>query len=203
MEKDGIIEETIWDETGWFKDSKGNWKTELSDEAFELKKMEEGTFRLDEVVHHPDLFRLFPEIKDVPIDFVRVDDKSYASYKPFKGEKGTITVNLNREDEKNVFTSVLHEIQHVVQFLGMTDEAQLDTYLEEAKTLYGDRQSEQEAYEAGARHAMFQFHMEPRAVRNRSIERERALEDKGDMTLLNEFREQRHQMLLKRVKRGE
>ena len=111
-------------ETGWFVGPDNTWRKEISDHE-SSSTYPAGVFRepstpaghtpkeLDQVLDHPELFNLYPELRDVKVTFDNTGDGSYGSWKRDKR-----TINLNTEvlgNADKAHDTLLHEVQHAIQ----------------------------------------------------------------------------------------
>jgi len=92
--------------TGWYRGDDGNWRYEIDDHKMQLTGKTEG--RLDEVVKHDELFRLYPEIRDVKVSIH--DGARIGKYDPWN-----LTVYVRGRNEADKRATMIHEIQHVLQ----------------------------------------------------------------------------------------
>ena len=82
---------------------------------------------LEDLLYHPELFKIYPELKNITVGWSKKDIDNVGSYisreylktlspHPF----GQITLNINRyksfEDNEELFSTLLHEIQHAIQY---------------------------------------------------------------------------------------
>lgn len=74
MLEKGADEAEIWQKTGWFKDKDGAWKFEIGDSNARLNPGFQSGGRLDELLEHEDLFKAYPELKDVRV--VKIGDET-------------------------------------------------------------------------------------------------------------------------------
>jgi len=87
--------------------------TELENKYLDemLSNRIEGTFKLNRIFKHDTLFQIYPQLKDIDVEFTSklVEEKA-----AFNSSKNHILINNKYalEDMKN---SLLHEIQHVIQ----------------------------------------------------------------------------------------
>lgn len=112
--------------TGWEKGVDGKWRYEMPDAKIKdtldvgggniVKRNEEDMFwnggKLEKAIDAPELFKLYPQLKDVRIntDAIMNDMPSNGEYNP---QTKTITIHA---DELKYLNSILnHEIQHVIQ----------------------------------------------------------------------------------------
>ncbi len=116
LKKQGIDNETIRKQTKWFQDKNGDWKFEVEDNSLKLKinvLKKDGIYKLEDIINHSYLFKLYPELKK--IDVVFKDIKGLGSY---NNEYKRIRVSnnfLKVKDYKGLSGTLLHEIQHAIQ----------------------------------------------------------------------------------------
>lgn len=123
--KNNIENEQIRRRTGWFQDSKGDWKFELSDdEAKIIKKLEKNnTYQLKEILDHNDLYEMYPNLKNNKVKFtdfgIRTDENGKKYIKKGRINNITNTISLNNEliskGNEAVLDTLIHEIQHRIQ----------------------------------------------------------------------------------------
>ena len=73
MLEKGADEVEIWQKTGWFKDKDGAWKFEIGDSKARLNPHFKSGGRLGELLEHEELFKAYPELKDVGV--VKIEDE--------------------------------------------------------------------------------------------------------------------------------
>lgn len=113
MYNNSYSNEEIRQQTGWFKNTEGNWEFEISDynTKFKILPKENGKYTLSELFEAKTLYDMYPELKDVSVKFKKI--KSNGN---FNAEKKKITIKntlLNNLD--NAKGTLLHEIQHYIQ----------------------------------------------------------------------------------------
>lgn len=113
MYNNSYSNEEIRQQTGWFKNTEGNWEFEISDynTKFKILPKENGKYTLSELFEAKTLYDMYPELKDVSVEFKKI--KSNGN---FNAEKKKITIKnalLNNLD--NAKGTLLHEIQHYIQ----------------------------------------------------------------------------------------
>lgn len=89
MNADGKDMEEIRKETGWFMGPDKRWRYEISDENASFKELnlnKKKSYTLDQVLNHEELFRAYPQLKDLQVKFG-----------PHKGYKGG---HYNRESKE-------------------------------------------------------------------------------------------------------
>lgn len=145
----------IWKTTGWFRGPDDKWRFEINDSKAMLRPpildyLDNGKYRqgwagegkLGEVLSHPDLYRAYPDLKDVS---VRFDPRasSLGSHGPYPGRE-YISVNPSEAGNQGpvnsgVLRTLLHEAQHGVQWReGFTPGANYDHMQEIATTALGN-----------------------------------------------------------------
>lgn len=73
MLEKGADEVEIWQKTGWFKDKDEAWKFEIGDSNARLNPGFQSGGRLGELLDHEELFKAYPELKDVRV--VKIGDE--------------------------------------------------------------------------------------------------------------------------------
>lgn len=127
----GASDKDIWKQTGtrfWssgarqeISDSRMDFTKEFEDEFnsdfYESLKTQGGVYELDitDVISHPELFKVVPELKDIKIklDFDYFKDKpnEFGWANPSKKEMGFNPYS----DKEKIKDTVLHELQHLIQ----------------------------------------------------------------------------------------
>ena len=113
MLEKGADEVEIWQKTGWFKDKDGAWKFEIGDGNAKLNPGFQSGGRLGELLDHEELFKAYPELKDVrvvKIGDATPQDAAYSVKDVAQKEKRGIynvtyndkTATLVRQDLKNI-----------------------------------------------------------------------------------------------------
>lgn len=116
--------EFVRKKTGWFRDSEGDWKFEISDKDAEivLPVIKNKTYKLGELLKHDDLYSLYSDLKskkvtfkDFPIEIK--NGKKYATLGRTNSINGNIELNNNliSKGKDAILDSLVHEIQHQVQ----------------------------------------------------------------------------------------
>jgi hypothetical protein len=128
MSKKGATPQEIWQTTGTVKGPDGQWRQEISDKASKydpdaLKELKENpqfdylkdTQPLGGVLEHPELYKAYPDVGDIPVHFMPGErmNGAYAAYAP-KTNRMTLKDSL---DPQKARSSTLHETQHAIQEL--------------------------------------------------------------------------------------
>ena len=77
MAKEGKNELEIWRDTGWFRDKDGAWKFEIGDADAKLNPKFQSGGKLGDLLKHDELFKAYPELKDVKV--VKMQDDAPSS----------------------------------------------------------------------------------------------------------------------------
>ncbi|WP_159071114.1 LPD23 domain-containing protein [Campylobacter concisus] len=67
MLEKGADEVEIWQKTGWFKDKDGAWKFEIGNSKARLNPNFKSGGKLGELLEHEELFKAYPELKDISV----------------------------------------------------------------------------------------------------------------------------------------
>lgn len=126
MQAQGRTEREIFEQTGWFLGRDGNWRFYIPDrlELVNYSKLKNGKAKLGEVYPNEQLYKAYPWLKNIEV-IVRADldpkktlggtdPANKKIYLPLKLVKGEVSrEELNTKDPR---TSLLHEIQHHIQY---------------------------------------------------------------------------------------
>jgi hypothetical protein len=133
----------IFATTGWEKGREGKWRYEIPDgklKNFEIDDLQLGVdsknnrvrnAKLGDIFIAPDLFQAYPEARNIKVHFKKLPPKEYGSYKNLSK---TITINqdLYEKDKDKAELTLLHEIQHYIQYVELFETG---SNPESAKTL--------------------------------------------------------------------
>ena len=98
----------VFGETGWFKGADGKLRFEINDQAATVKNMDAQT--LGDFLDHPELFRLYPNMRNNPVSAENMSSGSLGSYNP-----RTMMVKVQRDTPENMKSPLMHEVQHALQ----------------------------------------------------------------------------------------
>lgn len=123
METTGQSPERIWRATNWWRGPDGYWRWEVRDkDATVVREMalieDNEVATLDAVINHPELYKLYPAIKDVPVIFV-TDNTAVWGAKSAMSKSGAQYFVVNKAYATNsdrLKKAILHEIQHAIQY---------------------------------------------------------------------------------------
>ncbi len=100
MAKEGKNELEIWRDTGWFRDKDGAWKFEIGDADAKLNPKFQSGGKLGDLLKHDELFKAYPELKDVKVVKMQSDAPSSAMLAKDAGQKekrGIYNVTYNNK----------------------------------------------------------------------------------------------------------
>uniref|UniRef100_UPI00343C4BBD ADP-ribosyltransferase-containing protein n=1 Tax=uncultured Campylobacter sp. TaxID=218934 RepID=UPI00343C4BBD len=100
MAKEGKNELEIWRDTGWFRDKDGAWKFEIGDGDAKLNPKFQSGGKLGDLLKHDELFKAYPELKDVKVVKMQGDAPSGAMLAKDAGQKekrGIYNVTYNNK----------------------------------------------------------------------------------------------------------
>lgn len=102
---------TVFAETGFFKGAEGRWKYEIPDDKAKLNIDPEWGFlkgeTLGEVLDHPELFKAYPELKNLPV-------KADMDLAPNRGTFLSLDEGIEISAHASKST-LMHEVQHAIQ----------------------------------------------------------------------------------------
>jgi hypothetical protein len=109
MAAGGADNEAIRAATGWFKGPDEKWRFEIPDNAARMTGMSD--FPASLVMEHDDLFRAYPELRDMPVESGRPPGGGRGAY-----DDGRKTITLAPDmDDPQARVTMLHELQHAIQ----------------------------------------------------------------------------------------
>lgn len=107
----------IWRDLNWNRGADQGWRTEISDvgAGFTRWGRPGQSAPMSAVYEHPELYENYPELANMPVDFVHPDDMGGAAAFYHPGMKRiAIDTTLNDPQREG---AMLHEIQHAVQHI--------------------------------------------------------------------------------------
>ena len=129
LEQTGVDNESIRKETGWFLGMDDKWRFEIDDRKTEwnikglvtqLKSKFGIPLTLKNVFKHPELYKAYPELKNVNFELKKLPKGVKASHnsKTNKIELSSVWIdNLEKKGDvqKEVKKTLVHELQHAIQ----------------------------------------------------------------------------------------
>lgn len=124
--KNGVPADQVLKETGWRKEADGHWRFEISDQNFKFKSAEGATYfdiltsmppgvrKLGDMVEHPELFRVYPSLKDVTVMYDNAEAGTGSLHVNWGRPIITVSGNTPRNEALRV---LIHEVQHAVQHI--------------------------------------------------------------------------------------
>jgi len=98
-----------FNKTGWFRGADGKLRFEIDDTASKVIG-DEWSQTLGEFIDHPELFRLYPSLKDARVVIKEAQGGSLGSFNPSTG-----VLTIGKDTPEKMKSVALHEIQHAVQ----------------------------------------------------------------------------------------
>lgn len=119
MLEKGADEVEIWQKTGWFKDKDGAWKFEIGDSNARLNPGFQSGGRLGELLEHEELFKAYPELKDVTVVKIGGATPQDAAYSvkdvAQKEKRGIYNVAFNNK-KSTIIRKDLDVIDEIIKF---------------------------------------------------------------------------------------
>lgn len=118
MESRGFSHDQIYNATGWYRGLDNKWKYEIPDTGMKAKAnlIKPGDYKLDQVIDHPELFKAYPDLKDLKIKVVEsipFGDSGAPRLGMF--DHNTQTLTIAATDVSKMKQTIIHEIQHAIQ----------------------------------------------------------------------------------------
>lgn len=134
LEKEGIPPQNIFQATGWYRGTDGEWKFEISDTASKLNTVREpplqgaeaadyerimgkpstgepastGKVPLESVLEHPALYEAYPQLRNLPYQQM---DLGFLNAEGMSDQYGVALHRFARDPR----STLLHELQHQIQ----------------------------------------------------------------------------------------
>ncbi|WP_336540096.1 LPD23 domain-containing protein, partial [Campylobacter lanienae] len=150
MAKNGADESEIWGKTGWYKDIDKKWKFEINPKGGELdiSALKKATpNKLGDILKDDELFKAYPQVKDLSILPTQTKDGANAIYhEAFGSRQKAIFFDydyLQNATNDEIRSTLYHEIQHAIQSIegfGAGGNTQKLSY-EEYKNLAGESEA--------------------------------------------------------------
>lgn len=139
MDKKGFPHSEIKELTGLERGAEGMWRREFDDSKAQLNlpteprveqppswtqvsnmtgpdKLKQGTYKLEDVLNHDELYDSYPELKRLPVQVKDVGANRQAYAHIEHGNEGADYIALHHQlDPETVKPTVMHEIQHIIQ----------------------------------------------------------------------------------------
>lgn len=109
----GVDNETIRQQTGWYKGMDGKWRYEIDDSQMEISGEIINYMSLGELMQHEKLFAAYPDLADIDVVFQSLDAGVNGSYHP-QFDSINLSYKL-KNDPIGLRDALVHEIQHAIQ----------------------------------------------------------------------------------------
>lgn len=112
MEMQGVDQETIREQTGWFRGADGKWRFEIDDSGMVYHDRSGGVpgQTLADYLTHDELFANYPQLRKTKLEFAELGRGIQGQY-----DAGTDTITLNEALRDAPEGTLIHEIQHAIQ----------------------------------------------------------------------------------------
>ena len=122
LEKSGTDNETIRQETGWYRGMDGQWRFEIDDSKIKLRyeasaengrEMIPNYTTLGNLIDAPELFAAYPDMRNMDVVLQDLNDGAYGAY-----NRQFDSIDLSRKlksSQYDLLDTLTHEIQHAVQ----------------------------------------------------------------------------------------
>ena len=122
LEKSGTDNETIRQETGWYRGMDGQWRFEIDDSKIKLRyeataengrEMIPNYTTLGNLIDAPELFAAYPDMRNMDVVFQDLNDGAYGAY-----NRQFDSIDLSRKlksSQYDLLDTLTHEIKHAVQ----------------------------------------------------------------------------------------
>lgn len=117
LKDEGLSDEEIYKQTGWYIGNEGKWRFEIDDTNFKFKdNLKENTnYWLDNVFDAKELYDAYPQLKGIDVKFIDLPNNISGGYYEIAN-----SMILNKDLLKNITDreakkTILHEIQHAIQ----------------------------------------------------------------------------------------
>ena len=112
----GVESDAIWKNTGWMQGADGQWRFEIPDNTAQIggKDYTGGQLTLGHVMDHPELFKAYPELANMPVHGMPSDLKAQGYRGAYDPSANAMWITGGRAPSETLST-VLHEGQHAVQ----------------------------------------------------------------------------------------
>jgi hypothetical protein len=123
-ERQGFPPDRIWEETGWARGKDGKWRFEIDDSKAHLWSEASNALAKGETLNplrpsgggfsHPELYEAYPELKTTILAPEPRGSNNNGAYWG-RGPEGKPHITLKSQFRPKMQSTLLHEIQHVVQ----------------------------------------------------------------------------------------
>lgn len=116
--EEGVSPDDVWRQTGTWRGPDGMFRQEISDEAARWvgPLAISGTPRVaraDQVLDHPELFRAYPDLKEMQVTSQWTPTRGRAQYAKY--DDGSEQIKVGAALPEGATSSLLHEMQHGIQ----------------------------------------------------------------------------------------
>lgn len=107
------MNDSIHQQTGWFQGMDGKWRFKIDDSEIRITDEIPNYTTLGDLLHHPKLYRAYPDMRHIDVVFQDFGSGTYGSYNP---QFDSISLNYGLKNRPEAIKDALiHEIQHAIQ----------------------------------------------------------------------------------------
>lgn len=141
MQVQGMDNETIRQETGWFRGMDGKWRYEIDDSKMEIAENLSNYMRLGDMMQHEGLYAAYPDLADIDVVFQGLEAGINGSYNP---QFDSINLNYKlKNDPFGLKDALIHELQHAIQNReGFTKGATVENWERKKRQGFDSRRAE-------------------------------------------------------------
>lgn len=141
LARQGVDNETIRQQTGWYKGMDGKWRYEIDDSQMEISGEIINYMSLGELMQHEKLYAAYPDLADISIVFQGLEAGVNGSYHP-QFDSINLSYRL-KNDPVGLKDALVHEIQHAIQHReGFTNGATAASWERKIKAGFDSRRAE-------------------------------------------------------------
>lgn len=141
LQRQGVANETIRQQTGWFRGMDGKWRFEVDDSSTQVSENPYTYTTLGELLKGAEILKAYPNLEDVSVVFQSLKPGINASYNP-QFDEIDVSYKL-KGDPEAVRAAVLHEIQHAVQrWEGFTKGTSVESWERKIRDGFDSRRGE-------------------------------------------------------------
>lgn len=141
LQAEGVANETIRQQTGWFQGMDGKWRFEIDDSQMEISENISNYMRLGDLMKHDALYDAYPDLADIEVVFQSLEPGVYGSYNP---QFDSINLSYKLKNIPLAIKDALaHELQHAIQHReGFTGGATVESWERKIKAGFDSRRAE-------------------------------------------------------------
>ena len=141
LAQQGVDNESIRQQTGWYKGMDGKWRYEIDDSQMKISDDISNYMRLGDLMRHEELYAAYPDLADVRVVFHSLQKDHYGAYNP-QFDSIDLSTKL-KNDPVGLKDALVHEIQHAIQHReGFTTGATVERWEKRIRAGFDSRRAE-------------------------------------------------------------